>query len=218
MRSLAVVFLIFACRLACFGADAARACAPCTNPPRGSTDPRILLDEGNKRFRGISQHPRANNKCLKDLVDQGQTCQPPFAAILSCSDSRFAPEILYDQGVGDLFVIRVAGNVATAESMASIEYAVNKLGVRYVVVLGHEKCGAVEASFPNTPPGPHLDSLWKLIHPVVVQPLSDRNWDLSARRNVNGTVNYLKLNLKLKEPGAVIVGAYAKLSGEVALP
>jgi carbonic anhydrase len=204
---------------ACFGA--APACVPCS--PRESDDPKTLLDRGNARFRGDrSQHPRANVTCLRRLEVQGKDCQPPFAVVLSCSDSRFSPEILYDQGVGDLFVVRVAGNVATPEIMGSIEYAVNNLGVRYVVVLGHERCGAVKAAFTNPPPNipEHLNSLWKLIRPNIQQPFDDANWDLSARRNVKATVEYLKQNLRLVPTAdTTIVGAYTKLKdGEIGEP
>ena len=72
--------------------------------------------------------------------------QHPFAIILGCADSRVIPELIFDQGVGDLFVIRLAGNVADDAVIASIEYAIEHLGTRLVVVLGHENCGAVKAA------------------------------------------------------------------------
>src|SRR5438046_9167052 len=72
--------------------------------------------------------------------------QHPFAIVLSCSDSRVPPEIVFDQGLGDLFVVRVAGNVIDDQSLGSIEYAVDHLAVRLIVVLGHQRCGAVTAA------------------------------------------------------------------------
>ena len=75
--------------------------------------------------------------------------QHPFATIVSCSDSRVPPEIVFDQGLGDLFVVRVAGNVINDQGLGSIEYSVDVLGVRLIVVLGHQSCGAVEAAQRN---------------------------------------------------------------------
>jgi carbonic anhydrase len=102
------------------------------------------LKSGNQRFVENHQTHPNQDKALRDkLSESGQT---PMAAILSCSDSRVPAELLFDQGFGDLFVIRVAGNVPGEDEMGSIEYAVEHLGVPLVVVLGHTKCGAVSAA------------------------------------------------------------------------
>ncbi|MGY8952062.1 MAG: carbonic anhydrase, partial [Flavobacteriales bacterium] len=98
-----------------------------------------FLKEGNSRYTNDNlTHPNSDNNRKKSQTG-GQT---PFAIILSCADSRVVPELIFDQGIGDLFVIRVAGNTANASSIASIEYAVAHLGTKLIVVLGHESCGA----------------------------------------------------------------------------
>lgn len=103
-------------------------------------DALTLLKEGNERF--------VNNKLVNHDLSQTRRSeltkgQKPFAVIVACSDSRVAPEHLFDQGLGDLFVIRVAGNILDEAEIGSIEYAVDHLGSPLVVILGHESCGAV---------------------------------------------------------------------------
>ena len=101
------------------------------------------LIEGNKRFvAGKLRHPHLGNDWRKRL----SSGQKPFATILGCSDSRVPPELLFDQGFGDLFVIRVAGNVIDTDVTGSIEYGVDHLSTRLVVVMGHDGCGAVTAA------------------------------------------------------------------------
>lgn len=103
----------------------------------------IDLREGNARFvAGALINPRRTPERRQEVAPK----QHPIAAILSCSDSRVPPEILFDQGLGDLFVVRVAGNVLNDENIGSIEYAVEHLRVPLVVVLGHTRCGAVKAA------------------------------------------------------------------------
>jgi carbonic anhydrase len=101
------------------------------------------LVQANQRFVDGKPAQRSDIKRRLSLVDN----QHPFAVILGCSDSRVSPEIIFDQGLGDLFVIRVAGNLAGVDECGSIEYAVEHLGAPLVVVLGHESCGAVTAAF-----------------------------------------------------------------------
>jgi len=93
--------------------------------------------------------------------------QHPFAIVLGCADSRVVPELIFDQGVGDLFVLGVAGNVADDAVIASIEYAVEHLGTRLVVVLGHERCGAVMAAIDHAFSEGKLNSLISYIEPAV---------------------------------------------------
>ncbi|MHC4822717.1 MAG: carbonic anhydrase [Planctomycetota bacterium] len=101
------------------------------------------LQEGNRRFRnGESVQEITTEGVRKELVDG----QAPFALILGCADSRVPPELVFDQGLGDLFVIRVAGNLAAMSQIGSVEYAVEHLGVKLVVVLGHTGCGAIAAA------------------------------------------------------------------------
>ena len=101
------------------------------------------LKEGNERYtRGNPQHPHESSEERTQLAKS----QHPFAVVLGCADSRVPPEIVFDQGLGDLFVLRVAGNVIDDHSLGSIEYAVDHLAVRLIVVLGHQRCGAVKAA------------------------------------------------------------------------
>lgn len=91
----------------------------------------------------------------------------PFAAIMSCSDSRVPPEIIFDQGLGDLFVVRTAGQVVDSIALGSLEYAVKYLGVRLVVVLGHQDCGAVEAAVAGYPQPGQIQEVIDAIQPAV---------------------------------------------------
>lgn len=123
------------------------------------------LKDGNGRFKaGTLTHYDVAGR--REELAKGQK---PFATILSCSDSRVPPEAVFDQGLGDLFVVRVAGNISTDANIASIEYAAEHLGSHLVVVLGHERCGAVTAAVKGGKPAGHLASLLIPLHPAVVQ-------------------------------------------------
>ena len=101
------------------------------------------LLEGNKRFaEGKSTHPNLGEEIREMLLSQ----QDPSAVVISCSDSRVPVEIIFDSGIGDIFVIRTAGHVLSKEVLGSIEYAVKKLNVNLVMVLGHDDCGAIKAA------------------------------------------------------------------------
>src|SRR4051795_13565486 len=132
--------------------------APARSLPADRALARLL--EGNGRYaRHKEQHPDETLARRKEL----ETGQHPFAVILSCADSRVPPELVFDQGLGDLFVIRVAGNIADDDVLGSIEYAVEHLHTKLILVLGHEKCGAVSAAVEgNHDPG-HLESLLSAI-------------------------------------------------------
>lgn len=109
---------------------------------KASQDIWANLVEGNQRYmRDHPKHPHQSLKRIKEL----NSGQHPFAVIVSCSDSRVPPELIFDQGLGDLFVIRTAGNVIGDFELGSIEYAVEHLGANLIVVLGHDGCGAVSA-------------------------------------------------------------------------
>ena len=126
------------------------------------------LKTGNQRFVASKlQHPHQSAERRTELA----TSQHPFAIVLGCADSRTAPEVVFDQGLGDIFVIRVAGNVLNDETLGSIEYGVEHLGAQLIVVLGHERCGAVKAAreliaAKAEAPG-HIQSLIKAIQPAV---------------------------------------------------
>ncbi len=132
------------------------------------------LMEGNGRFvAGKSQ--------VRDLVSLRQKLasgQSPKAIILSCSDSRVGPELIFDQSLGDVFVVRTAGNVADAVALGSIEYAVDHLHSPLLVVLGHQKCGAVNAACSGEKmPSPNLDAIVEKINPAVAQAKSYAHGD-----------------------------------------
>jgi len=122
------------------------------------------LVEGNRRFMSQkAKHPDESLSRRKEL----EGTQHPFAVILGCADSRVPPELLFDQGLGDLFVIRVAGNIVDDAILGSIEYAVEHLGTKLILVLGHEKCGAVTAAVEGGAAAGHLPALVEAIRPVV---------------------------------------------------
>jgi carbonic anhydrase len=177
------------------------------------------LKEGNGRFTaGNLQHPHvsvdernyiaANSYENAGTISLGMTSeqaakrraelaksQHPFAIILSCSDSRVPPEIVFDEGLGDLFIVRVAGNVLNDEGLGSIEYGVDILGARLIVVLGHQSCGAVDAAMKTVAakgkaPG-HIQSLVTAIKPVVDStPKGDL--DTTIKANVKHVVDALR--------------------------
>jgi carbonic anhydrase len=130
----------------------------------GADEALAKLVEGNKRFVEMRlAHPEQDAAC-RTALSQGQQ---PFAVILGCSDSRVPPEVVFDQGLGDLFVVRVAGNVADDIGVASLEYAVEHLGTRLIVVLGHERCGAVTAAVKGGEFPGHLPALMDALKPAV---------------------------------------------------
>jgi carbonic anhydrase len=176
------------------------------------------LLEGNRRFMaGRFQHPRQ----MPQRRRQTATGQQPFAVVLACADSRVPPEIVFDQGLGDLFVVRVAGNIADDAALASIEYAVDHLGAPLVVVMGHSHCGAVAATIDSlashtTLPG-HLPTLVAAIEPAVTSqgPGPDR-LERAIDANVQNVVQQIRQDAEvahLLEQGKVkVVGGHYDLA------
>jgi carbonic anhydrase len=122
------------------------------------------LMDGNQRFvEQKSQHSDQSQARMQEVAQ----AQHPFATVLSCADSRVAPEILFDEGIGDLFDIRVAGNIVIPEVLGSIEYAVEILGTPVLMVLGHERCGAVTAAVQGERLPGHIGSFVKAIKPAI---------------------------------------------------
>jgi carbonic anhydrase len=156
-------------------------------------------------------------------------CQQPLAAILSCADSRVPPELVFDQGLGDLFVIRVAGNTADDVALGSLEYAVEHLGVRLVMVLGHERCGAVQAAHDLVTKGEqlpgHIAALVVTIVPAVqaAQTMSGDVVDNAVTANVRMVTAQVRTTVPILsshvQKGALnVVGArYDLESGAVTL-
>jgi len=122
------------------------------------------LKEGNLRF--ASSEASQSKPTAARRAETAQE-QHPFAIILGCADSRTAPELIFDQNLGDLFVIRTAGNLVDDHALGSIEYAVAHLGARLVVVLGHQRCGAVKAALESDHAPGHIESLVRDIQPAV---------------------------------------------------
>lgn len=183
---------------------------------------RQQLIDGNKRYVDAQRsHPNQTAQ-RRTEVAKGQR---PFAAIVSCSDSRVPPEIVFDQGLGDLFVIRLAGNILDEAALGSLEYAVEHLGVKYIMVLGHERCGAVEATVKGGEAPGHIGSLMKAIQPAVdnVRNQSGDMLENAVRAHVMMVVQQLKASGPIVEElvskGAVTVdGARYDLDdGKVAI-
>jgi carbonic anhydrase len=140
-----------------------RAIAASLEPPSPDAALKRLMD-GNQRFvQQKSKHPDQSRSRIKEVAQ----AQHPFATVLSCADSRVTPEILFDEGIGDLFDIRVAGNIVTPEVLGSLEYAVAILGTPVMMVLGHERCGAVTAAVQGERLPGHIGSFVKAIKPVI---------------------------------------------------
>ena len=148
---------------------------------------RLLL-EGNERFvEGRPASPRRRPEDFSVLAEG----QAPVAAIIACADSRVAPEILFDQGVGDLFVVRIAGNVVDGTGVpvkGSVEYAVAELGVPLVMVLGHSNCGAVKATIEGKEVPGQISALYAPIRPAVEAAGSDLDAAIDANAKIQATL------------------------------
>ena len=174
------------------------------------------LKEGNRRYTsGNLQHPGQTTERRTELAKT----QHPFASIVSCSDSRVPPEIVFDQGLGDLFVVRVAGNVINDEGLGSVEYTVDHLGTRLILVLGHQRCGAVQAAketiaAKGKAPG-HIESLVTAIKPAV-EATAKEDLDATIRANVKNVVQALRsstpiLKSKVDSGQIQVIGGYYSL-------
>lgn len=180
------------------------------------------LKEGNLRFVSGKRSPEASlnhPERAKRVRDQS-----PFAIILGCSDSRVPAELVFDQGIGDLFVIRVAGNIVARSQVGSIEYAADQFKTPLVVVMGHSHCGAVHASLdqleqPTQLRSPNLDFIVQSIQPCI-KPLLDSGWggtrdELIARAvrdNIRASADQLRhgsevLEKLIQDKGLLVVGA-----------
>jgi carbonic anhydrase len=158
------------------------------------------LKDGNSRYtNGNLQHPGQTTERRAELAKS----QHPFAIIVSCSDSRVPPEIVFDQGIGDLFICRVAGNVINDESLGSIEYAVDHLGVRLILVLGHQRCGTVQAAKETIATKGkafgHIESLVTAIKPAVEATVNG-DLDATIKANVKHVVDALRASTPILKP------------------
>jgi len=187
-----------------------------------ASDALERLREGNRRFvAGEHTIDELASGIRRMAVVSGQR---PIATILGCSDSRVPVEVVFDQGFGDLFVIRVAGNIVAPSQIGSVEFAAERLGTRLVVVLGHTRCGAVTATLEDLQrPAPNqswnLNSIVSRIRPSVETLLAtelkndhERLIEHAVRANVRASVNHLRhgsdvLELLIRRDGLRVVGA-----------
>lgn len=185
-------------------------------------DALARLQQGNREFvSGAEVHARLVSHEERSKLASQQT---PFAIVLGCSDSRVPAEIVFNQGLGDLFVIRVAGNIVAPSQIGSVEFAAAQFGTRLVVVLGHSQCGAIIATIdelrqPSANQSPNLRSIVERVRPPVeVLMKTGIDWDDDAlvghavRANVRASVNQLKHGSAILErlvlhDGLMVVGA-----------
>ena len=171
-----------------------------------------LLKKGNERFVKLKPVNTDYDKQIEHTKDG----QHPFVAILSCMDSRVPPEIIFDQGIGNVFVVREAGNVISPSSLGSLEYAVNVKKVALVVVLGHSGCGAVAAAVEGTALGAYknLEHLINQIKPAVHQKnCSDNLYQCTEKNNIKLSITEMLVNSPaiaeaVKSKSVKIIGAY----------
>jgi carbonic anhydrase len=191
--------------------------------PHESSDERAYIAKNSYENPGAVSLGMTSEQAAKRRAELTKS-QHPFAIILSCSDSRVPPEIVFDEGLGDLFIVRVAGNVLNNEGVGTIEYGVDVLGARLILVLGHQSCGAVDAAMKTVAakgkaPG-HIQSLVTAIKPVVDStPKGDLETTIKA--NVNHVVGALRsstpiLKRKVDSGDIQVIGGYYTLdSGAV---
>lgn len=155
------------------------------------------LMDGNARFvSGNVEHPNQSAERRAEVVSG----QHPFAIIVSCSDSRIPPEIIFDQGIGDLFVIRTAGQVMDDAALGSIEYGAEHLGVPLVVVLGHDSCGAVKATVEGGEAPGHIASLVEAIQPAVDKARKEASEEELLSTSIDINIKNIVGQLKTSEP------------------
>lgn len=189
------------------------------------------LREGNRRFvADIKNHASTSGHARRIELTAGQE---PFAIILGCSDSRVPAELVFDQGLGDLFVIRVAGNIVAPSQIGSVEFAAGQFSTRLVVVLGHTNCGAISATLdelrrPTANQSRNLRSIVDRVRPSVETLLetdlrndSDALMHQAVRANIRASANQLRhgseiLENLIQNEGLMVVGAeYSLETGEV---
>jgi carbonic anhydrase len=147
-----------------------------------------LLVKGNQRY--VAQKLISFQEDLDILKADTEEHQEPFAAVLSCADSRVPVELVFDQSIGHVFVVRVAGNIATPDTIASLEYGAAVLGVKAILALGHTNCGAVKATLAGKAVPGQISTLYQYIHPAI----AGANGDLTTacRQNANLQASVLR--------------------------
>ncbi|HKX08891.1 MAG TPA: carbonic anhydrase [Stellaceae bacterium] len=210
---------VAACLLASAGVEFA---APRASVAQSKLSPDAALKalmDGNQRF--VDQHLTFYKEDLAILKQNTAEKQEPFASVLSCADSRVPVELLFDQSIGHVFVNRVAGNLATSEIIASIEYGVAVLGTRVLMVLGHGNCGAVKASIAAKAVPGQISALYRYIRPAVDQAHGDFESSIKANAQIQAkllTDASPVVASAIKDDKLKVVAAYYDLaSGKVAL-
>lgn len=154
------------------------------------------LLRGNERFvAGWPDHPNQSARRRHEVSEAGQHA---YAIILSCADSRVPPEIIFDQGLGDVFVIRVAGNVLDDVILGTIEYAVEHMHTPLVMVLGHDKCGAITAAVGHEPTHNHVQAILEALQPALLLAEAQEGDRISTAIDAN--VRYAVKTLQASEP------------------
>ena len=177
------------------------------------------LMDGNRRF--MEQRLTSFQEDLDILKQKTVEKQEPFASVLACADSRVPVEVIFDQSIGRLFVTRVAGNVASAEIIASLEYGAAVLGTRAIMVMGHGACGAVKASIDAKPVPGQISTLYRHIRPAVDRAGGDLTEAVKANARLQAALlrdaSPVIAELVSKRQLAVVASFYDLASGEVTL-
>jgi len=166
-------------------------------------DPKValqMLKEGNERFTKGALIDKGTYAADREVLNGGQK---PFAVVVTCADSRVAPELYFDQKLGDIFIVRNAGNIADTTALGSLEYAVAHLKSRLIVVIGHTKCGAVIAAHGGGEVPPNIAHIINHIKPAVAK---GGDVDACIKANVENMVDKIKADEIVKSNGAMVVG------------
>jgi carbonic anhydrase len=187
-------------------------------PGEAITDPDValtLLKEGNARFvanKTISRDPFEGDRAV---LAEGQK---PFASIVTCADSRVAPELYFDQKMGDIFILRNAGNIADGTVLGSLEFSVAALEVPLIVVVGHSACGAIKGTMSGATDFPaHLQSVLDFIRPGIAQYTNvETELDIATEENVKAQMQKILDDPVVKDNGITVLGAiYDIATGKV---
>ena len=184
---------------------------------KSSDEALTMLKDGNERFLNDKSELRNINQQRRDQLKEGQN---PYAVIVSCSDSRVTPTTIFNAGLGEIFDIRIAGNVVDDDALGSIEYAIEHCNTPLIVVIGHQSCGAVTAAYNKVIKGEalegHIEDIVEKIEPSI-----DKNATLddAINKNIEATIKKIFVDESIKkfiDEGKVkIVGAYYDLGGKV---
>jgi len=172
-----------------------RATAWADAPPAGRPSPATpdeafaALKAGNQRFAERKPQVRSTDE-IEDIWTHILVGQAPFATVIGCADSRLAPELIFDQFFGDIFVVREAGNIAESPTnLGSLEYGQAVLGSKALLVLGHSSCGAVKAAFDNAKPGGNIDAVVAAIRPGIA---GAKTIEDATIANVRAVIAYIR--------------------------